>query len=88
MWLHVVLIVESSLFLLLTQYMHPIETESYRETARAIRMIGKDCIERRIRAIKTGEQVPNDILSHILEHASKKLDCISCLYRMYTNVDH
>ena len=64
--------------------MHPIETESYRETARAIRIIRKDCIERRIRAIKTGEQVPNDILSHILERTSKKL--VSVAYRMYMYV--
>ena len=59
--------------LLLTQYTHPNETESYRETARAIRMIGKDCIERRIRATENGEKVPNDVLSRILERTSKRL---------------
>ena len=53
------------------QYLHPLEAEGYRETARAIRAIGRDCIQKRIRTIKSGEQPPNDILSHILQVVSK-----------------
>ena len=53
------------------QYLHPLEAEGYRETVRAIRAIGRDCIQKRIRTIKSGEQPPNDILSHILQVVSK-----------------
>ena len=48
-------------------YLHPLEAEGYRETVRAIRTIGRDCIQKRVRTIKSGEQPPNDILSHILQ---------------------
>jgi len=53
------------------QYLHPLEAEGYRETVRAIRTIGRDCIQKRIRTIKSGEQPPHDILSHILKVVSK-----------------
>ena len=49
------------------QFLHPLEAEGYRETVRAIRTIGRDCIQKRIRTIESGEQPPNDILSHILQ---------------------
>ena len=53
------------------QYLHPFEAEGYRETVRAIRAIGRDCIQKRIGTIENGEQPPNDILSHILQVVSK-----------------
>lgn len=54
------------------QYLHPYEAEGYREVIRALRMIGRDCIKTRIQMVETGEQVPNDILTHILQMASTK----------------
>lgn len=48
------------------QYFHPLEAEGYRETVRALRVMGRDCISKRIKAIKEGQPVPNDILTHIL----------------------
>ena len=45
------------------------EIESYRETARAIRIIGRECIQKRITAIGNGEQVPDDILTSALKAA-------------------
>ena len=57
------------MFFNILQYLNPLEAESYRETARAIRMIGKDCIQKRIKAIESGEEIPNDILSLILRTA-------------------
>ena len=53
------------------QYLHPLAAEGYRETVRALRAIGRDCIQKRIRTIKSGEQPPHDILSHILKVISK-----------------
>ncbi len=51
------------------QYLHPIEVKGYQETVRALRMIGRDCIMKRISAIEAGEQIPRDILSSILQVA-------------------
>ncbi len=48
------------------QYIHPFEAEAYRETVRAIRTIGRDCIKKRIAMVERGVEVPNDILTHIL----------------------
>ena len=45
-------------------------TEGYRETVRAIRRIGQDCIEQRFKAIANKEEVPNDILTQIVRVAS------------------
>ena len=45
--------------------------EGYREAARAVRALGNKCIEKRIRAIQSG-QVPDDILSQIL-----RIKCMS-----------
>lgn len=56
--------------------MHPNKVEGYREAARAIRTIGRDCIQKRIRAIENGEDVPDDILSHILQITGKLNDVI------------
>ena len=39
----------------------------YRESADAIRKIGRDCIEQRIKAVINGEEVPNDILTKMLQ---------------------
>lgn len=52
------------------ELLHPFEAESYREATRAIRKIGKKCIETRISALKNGEKCERDILSCILNHAS------------------
>ena len=52
------------------QLLHPHVTEGYRETVRAIRQIGKECIVRRIKAIDNNEEVPNDILTQIIRVAS------------------
>ncbi|XP_064388742.1 cholesterol 24-hydroxylase-like [Halichondria panicea] len=54
------------------QYIHPFEAEAYRETVRAIRTIGRDCIKKRIAMVERGVEVPNDILTHILGLASTK----------------
>ena len=51
----------------LGQYLHPFEAAKYRNAARSVRAIGRDCIKRRIQSIESGEQVPNDILTHILQ---------------------
>ena len=51
--------------------MHPFKAEGYRETVRAIRIIGRDCIMKRIKMIESGAEVPNDILTHILQLACK-----------------
>eukprot|EP00731_Ephydatia_muelleri_P008733 Em0004g1071a len=50
--------------------LHPFETRSYRETIRAMRSIGRECIRKRIRALDNGEDVPDDILTSILKVAS------------------
>ena len=50
-------------------------TEGYRETVRALRAIGRDCIQKRIKALKEGVEVPHDILTCILKTASKSLAC-------------
>ena len=57
--------------------MHPWKSEEYREAARMIRQIGRDCIQERIAAVKNGEEVPNDILSTILKIGSK-----NCMYTL------
>ena len=38
---------------------------------RALRKIGRDCIKKRIEMVKSGEKVPNDILTQILQMASE-----------------
>ena len=44
-------------------------SEGYRETVRAIRQIGRDCINQRLKAISNEEEVPNDILTQIIRVA-------------------
>lgn len=51
------------------QIFHPISTEGYREAMRAIRKIGRECIMQRYKAIANKEEVPNDILTQIIEVA-------------------
>ena len=63
--------VSAVMMLIPLQFLHPVMAEGYRETVRAIRTIGRDCIQKRIRTIESGEQPPNDILSHILKVVSK-----------------
>ncbi len=41
----------------------------YKQTAQALRMIGRDCIKKRIEMVESGAEVPNDILTHILQVA-------------------
>ena len=68
------------------KYVHPFEVEGYREVMRALRMIGKDCIKKRIRMIENSEQVPNDILTQILQLACKHYrDCESCMLINWLN---
>ena len=50
------------------------EAEGYRQTVRALRRIGRDCIEQRIKALRQGEEVPHDILSQILQLAGIIID--------------
>ena len=64
--------------------MHPWKSEEYREAARMIRQIGRDCIQERIAAVKNGEEVPNDILSTILKIGSK--NCICTYYVCITSI--
>ena len=53
------------------QYLHPSKALGYYETARALRAVGRECVWKRINAIENGEQVPNDILTHILKIRSR-----------------
>ena len=39
----------------------------YHESVDAMRKIGQDCIERRIKAVISGDEVPNDILTQMLQ---------------------
>ena len=43
----------------------------YRESVDAMRKIGRDCIEKRIRAVTNGEEVPNDILTQMLQSCGR-----------------
>ena len=52
------------------QFFHPYITEGYRESIRAMRKIGKNCIAQRFKAIANKEEVPNDILTQIIRVAS------------------
>ena len=54
------------------QLFHPILTEGYRETVRAIRKIGQECIMKRYKAIENEEEVPNDILTQIIRVATNE----------------
>ena len=49
------------------QLLHPHETEMYRESVAGLRRIGRDCIEKRIKAVTSGGEVPHDILTQILQ---------------------
>ncbi|XP_066480191.1 cholesterol 24-hydroxylase-like [Tiliqua scincoides] len=44
------------------------------ESVRLVRRIGKECIERRRKAIQDGEDIPQDILTHILQSAGQEGD--------------
>ena len=51
------------------QYLHPFEAAKYKKVVRDVRAVGRKCIQERIKAIESGEQTPNDILTHILRMA-------------------
>eukprot|EP00731_Ephydatia_muelleri_P028733 Em0020g377a len=51
----------------ISKLLHPKETEMYHGAVGAMRRIGRDCIEKRIKAVTSGEEVPNDILTQILQ---------------------
>ena len=53
------------------QYLHRSKTQAYREVAKKLRMIGRECIEQRKKALEMGKEVPNDILTHTLRLACK-----------------
>ena len=63
----------ASLLITFLQYFHPHKAEGYREAIRALRAIGKECVLKRIKALESGGEVPNDILSCILRVASRWL---------------
>ena len=42
----------------------------YREAVGAMRRMGRVCIEKRIKAVTNGEEVPNDILTQIVQTSS------------------
>lgn len=43
------------------------------DSAELLRKTGKECIEKRKRAVKNGEEVPDDILTQILKSAGKSV---------------
>ncbi|XP_060118758.1 cholesterol 24-hydroxylase-like isoform X1 [Heteronotia binoei] len=45
------------------------------ENVQLLRRTGKDCIERRCKAIQNGEETPLDILTQILKNAAQEGDC-------------
>ena len=53
------------------QFLHPCKAEGYREVSRTLRMIGREWIQKRIKAIENKEAVPNDILTRTLKLACK-----------------
>ena len=53
------------------QLLHPLKAKEYAKSARAMRSIGRECIKKRIKLIENGNEVPNDILTHILRVACK-----------------
>ncbi|KAL5471204.1 hypothetical protein EMCRGX_G029293 [Ephydatia muelleri] len=62
--------------------LHPLEARVYRECAASMGRIGRDCIEKRIKAVTTGGEVPNDILTQILQ-----ISCTDTSVDMETLVD-
>ena len=67
------------------QFMHPYQAEHYREVARALRVIGRNCIQSRVKALENGEEIPLDILSHILKMASM---CSVHVFPFIKNASH
>ena len=62
--------------------------KGYRETIRAVRMIGRDCIMKRIKAVEDGEEIPRDILSSILQIAceSKRVSPQVCYSLVFVSL--
>ena len=67
------------------QFLHPVETNSYRQAAAAIRQIGRECILERIATIKKGRSCPIDLLTYILEFASKSMVVMNHQSSYYQN---
>lgn len=49
-------------------------------------MGGKDCIQKRLKAIEKGKDVPDDILTRILKRTCKSVQYLHCLNNHSTNV--
>lgn len=45
------------------QYLHPLEAKPCLDAVRALRNMGRQCIQRRIKDIENGEQPPKDIFT-------------------------
>ena len=43
----------------------------YHDSIEAMRKIGRDCIERRMKAVNSEKEVPNDILTQILQSCGR-----------------
>ena len=59
------------------QLYSPFEARSYQEAVKAMRAVGRDCIMKRLRAHKNGEEVQMDILSQILQLACELIIIVS-----------
>ena len=53
---------------------------------RAIRIIGRDCIIKRIKVIESGAEVPNDTLTHIVQVACKLSSMHNSMYSCITAI--
>ncbi|KAL5497010.1 hypothetical protein EMCRGX_G013400 [Ephydatia muelleri] len=51
------------------QYLHPFEAESYRETTRVLRAMGRDCILKTMKAVRSSDRIAPNILTCILQMA-------------------
>lgn len=65
------------MYSILVQLLHPSEAEGYRETIKAIRHIGRECILRRFKAVANNEEVPNDILTQIIRIATSSNNSVA-----------
>ncbi|XP_064393862.1 cholesterol 24-hydroxylase-like [Halichondria panicea] len=54
----------------LMRFYSPVETKEYQDAISAVRKLGRDQIEARIKAIESGQETPTDLLNQILQLAS------------------
>ncbi len=66
------------------QFYSPAETKEYQDAISAVRKLGRDQIEARIKAIESGQETPTDLLNHILQLACKLM--MPCAVRQTVNV--